>query len=78
MIFLVVILAFVTYLFAYVRFSPYYDNYTIDSHLLETVWTVLPMFILAFIAFPSLFLLYLIEEISLPEVSVKVVGHQWY
>jgi len=34
------------------------------------------MFILLFMAFPSLYLLYLIEEVSKPSLSVKVVGHQ--
>jgi len=62
----------------YVSFSPYSDKYTIDSHFLETVWTVVPMFILLVIAFPSLYLLYLIDDISKPRLTVKVVGHQWY
>jgi cytochrome c oxidase subunit 2 len=39
---------------------------------------VVPMVILIFIAFPSLYLLYLIEDISNPSVTVKVIGHQWY
>jgi len=62
----------------YVRFNPYIDKYTIDSHFLETVWTIIPMFILLIIAFPSLYLLYLIEDISKPSLTIKVVGHQWY
>jgi hypothetical protein len=33
------------------------------------------MFILLFIAFPSLLILYLIEEISSPRVSIKVIGY---
>jgi cytochrome c oxidase subunit 2 len=75
---LILIITFVTYMFGYVSVSPYIDKYTVDSHILETVWTVVPMFILLFIAFPSLYLLYLIEEVSKPSLSVKVVGHQWY
>ena len=75
---LILIMTFVTYMFAYVSVSPYIDKYTVDSHVLETVWTVVPIFILLFIAFPSLYLLYLIEEVSKPSLSVKVVGHQWY
>lgn len=78
MVFLVLILSFVTYLFIYVRLSPYFDKYTMDSHFLETVWTVVPIVILLFMAFPSLYLLYLIEEISTPSLRVKVIGHQWY
>lgn len=75
---LILIMTFVTYMFGYVSVRPHIDKYTVDSHVLETVWTVVPMFILLFMAFPSLYLLYLIEEVSKPSLSVKVVGHQWY
>jgi cytochrome c oxidase subunit 2 len=75
---LTIILSFVTYIFLYVISTSYLDKYTIDSHILETVWTILPIVILLFIAFPSLYLLYLIEDVSSPSISVKVVGHQWY
>jgi len=54
------------------------DLNTMDSHFLETIWTVVPMIILVFIAFPSLYLLYLIEETTSSLVTIKVVGHQWY
>lgn len=75
---LCLILSFVTYVFIYVIFRPYSDKYTMDSHVLETVWTVVPIIILLFIAFPSLYLLYLIEDVDNPSLRVKVVGHQWY
>lgn len=75
---LILIIVFVRYLFLCVSVSPYVEKYTMDSHLLETLWTVIPMVVLVFIAFPSLYLLYLIEEISSPVLRVKVVGHQWY
>jgi len=72
------ILVSVTYVFLFIIFSPRLDKYTVESHTLETLWTVAPMVILLFIAFPSLFLLYLIEDAVSPSVTVKVVGHQWY
>lgn len=75
---LLLILTFVTYVFCYVIVEKRVDKYTIDSHFVETVWTVVPMFILLFMAFPSLYLLYLIEDISNSSLTVKVVGHQWY
>lgn len=77
-IILLIILSFVTYIFLYVIFRSFLDKYTMDSHVLETLWTILPIVILLFIAFPSLYLLYLIEDVSSPSISVKVVGHQWY
>jgi cytochrome c oxidase subunit 2 len=36
------------------------------------------MVVLLFLAFPSLYLLYLIEELSTPTVTIKVVAHQWF
>lgn len=75
---LLLILTFVTYLFLYIIRTPRLDKYTMDSHVLETVWTVVPMVILLFMAFPSLYLLYLMEDITSPSLTVKVVGHQWY
>jgi len=75
---LLLILIFVTYIFLYIISVSYLDKVTIDSHSLETIWTVLPVLVLLFIAFPSLYLLYLMEEVSVPSLTVKVVGHQWY
>jgi len=45
---------------------------------LEILWTVLPAVILIFIAVPSFALLYSIDELIDPAVTIKVVGHQWY
>lgn len=54
------------------------DKYIVESHFLELIWTVVPIVILLFIAFPSLYLLYLTEDSTSSGVRVKVVGHQWY
>jgi cytochrome c oxidase subunit 2 len=34
--------------------------------------------VLLFIAFPSLRILYLLDEINNPSISIKTIGHQWY
>lgn len=78
MVILTIIMVFVTYVFVAIMLAGRVDKYTMDSHVLETVWTVVPIVILLFMAFPSLYLLYLIEDISNPSVTVKVIGHQWY
>lgn len=77
-IILLIVLVFVSYLFVRIISFTHLDKYTVDSHVLETVWTVLPVVILLFMAFPSLYLLYLIEDVSSPSLTVKVIGHQWY
>jgi len=45
---------------------------------LEIIWTVTPAIILMFVAVPSFALLYSVDEIIDPEMTLKAVGHQWY
>jgi len=52
--------------------------FILEGQIIETVWTIAPAIILVFIAIPSLRLLYLIDEIHNPVVTLKTVGHQWY
>ena len=45
---------------------------------IEIVWTVLTSLILVVVALPSFALLYSIDEIIDPTITIKCVGHQWY
>nr|QXN53147.1 cytochrome c oxidase subunit II [Rasbora tornieri] len=54
------------------------NKFILDSQEIEIVWTVLPAIILISIALPSLRILYLMDEINDPHVTVKAMGHQWY
>nr|YP_009368182.1 cytochrome c oxidase subunit 2 [Lepilemur grewcockorum]ADP68274.1 cytochrome c oxidase subunit 2 [Lepilemur grewcockorum] len=51
---------------------------TVDAQEVETVWTILPAVILILIALPSLRILYMMDEITTPSLTVKTMGHQWY
>jgi len=48
------------------------------STSLEIVWTLTPAFLLLLLAGPSFALLYSIDEVVCPEISIKIIGHQWY
>lgn len=48
------------------------------SNIIEIVWTSIPAFILLSLASPSFSLLYSLDEISNPEITLKILGHQWY
>ena len=50
----------------------------LDAQEIETIWTVVPTLILVILALPSLRLLYLIDEIAQPSLTIKAIGHQWY
>jgi cytochrome c oxidase subunit 2 len=51
---------------------------TSHNTLLEIAWTAIPVLILVVIAIPSFKLLYLGDRTPNPEMTLKVVGHQWY
>lgn len=48
------------------------------SNSLEIIWTSIPALILLSLASPSFSLLYSLDEISNPELTLKILGHQWY
>nr|YP_009355523.1 cytochrome c oxidase subunit II [Plesiops nakaharae]BAX03828.1 cytochrome c oxidase subunit II [Plesiops nakaharae]BBU25881.1 cytochrome c oxidase subunit 2 [Plesiops nakaharae] len=54
------------------------NKFILDSQEIEIIWTILPAAILILIALPSLRILYLMDEINDPHLTVKAIGHQWY
>ena len=58
--------------------SPIAHKYLNHGTLIELIWTITPAIILILIAFPSFKLLYLMDEVSDPSMSVLAEGHQWY
>ena len=58
--------------------SPISQKYSKHGTLIELIWTITPALILILIAFPSFKLLYLMDEVTDPAMSVLAEGHQWY
>nr|AIT58443.1 cytochrome c oxidase subunit 2 [Coptotermes sp. ISO777] len=54
------------------------SRFMLEGQMIETTWTIAPAIILVFIAMPSLRLLYLMDEVHNPTLTLKAVGHQWY
>lgn len=54
------------------------NKYLNHGTLIELIWTITPALILILIAFPSFKLLYLMDEVTDPNLSIVVEGHQWY
>lgn len=78
MFLLIIIVTVVLWLFVESFKNKFYDRHLIDGTFLEIVWTIIPAVILIFIALPSLKLLYLMDEVISPALTIKVIGHQWY
>jgi cytochrome c oxidase subunit 2 len=51
---------------------------TSHNATIEVIWTVAPVLILLFIAVPSIKLLAAQYSTPKPDLTVKVIGHQWY
>nr|ANW84156.1 cytochrome c oxidase subunit II [Parus monticolus] len=51
---------------------------TVDAQEIELVWTILPAMVLIMLALPSLRILYMMDEINEPDLTLKAIGHQWY
>ena len=49
-----------------------------ESQFLEAVWTILPALILVMVAIPSLRILYRLDSSDSTQITLKVLGHQWY
>lgn len=54
------------------------NRFLLEGQTIELIWTILPAIILIFIALPSLRILYIIDEIISPTLTIKSIGHQWY
>lgn len=48
------------------------------NSVLEVLWTGIPVIILVVLAFPSLSLLYATDDVTDADMTLKIVGHQWY
>lgn len=59
-------------------YNKHYYKYLVEGTAIEIIWTCIPAVILVFIAFPSLQLLYSMDEVVDPSLTIKAVGHQWY
>lgn len=75
---LTIVITFVGYAILALIINKYSCRNILEAQEVETIWTILPAITLLFLALPSLRLLYLIDEVGDPQVTIKTIGHQWY
>lgn len=77
----IVVFVMVLLLYIIVRFNrranPVPSKVTHNT-LLEIVWTTVPVLILVTIAIPTFKLIYYMDRTEEADMTLKVVGHQWY
>nr|YP_009176411.1 cytochrome c oxidase subunit II [Cryptolestes ferrugineus]ALI86989.1 cytochrome c oxidase subunit II [Cryptolestes ferrugineus] len=75
---LVIITVLVGQLMSILFFNKFKHRYLLEGQMIEIIWTILPAITLIFIALPSLRLIYVLDEVNNPSLSIKTIGHQWY
>nr|YP_010277774.1 cytochrome c oxidase subunit II [Cnaphalocrocis patnalis]UHY94315.1 cytochrome c oxidase subunit II [Cnaphalocrocis patnalis] len=78
LIILIMITILVGYLMMSLFFNKFINRFLLEGQMIELIWTILPAITLIFIALPSLRLLYLLDELNNPLITIKSIGHQWY
>lgn len=75
---LIITISIVTYVSIVTMAGSYICVDLMEGQEVETIWTILPAVVLVFLALPSLRLLYLLDEVNNPSLTLKTIGHQWY
>nr|ACY73659.1 cytochrome c oxidase II [Psychonotis caelius] len=78
LIILIMITMLVSYMMLSMFFNKFINRFLLEGQMIELIWTILPAITLIFIAMPSLRLLYLLDELNNPLITIKSIGHQWY
>ena len=78
---LIVVLVLVLMGYIIIRFNAKSNpvpSKTTHNTILEVAWTAVPLLLVIIIAVPSLKLLYYADRIEEGEMTLKVIGNQWY
>ncbi len=75
------IFVFVLLLYTCIKFSAKNNptpSQNTHNTLIEILWTVIPVIILVMLCIPSMRTLYMAEKVSDADMTIKVIGNQWY
>nr|YP_009560719.1 cytochrome c oxidase subunit II [Ixodes tasmani]QAB05952.1 cytochrome c oxidase subunit II [Ixodes tasmani]QAB05965.1 cytochrome c oxidase subunit II [Ixodes tasmani]QAB05978.1 cytochrome c oxidase subunit II [Ixodes tasmani] len=78
MLIIIMITIITLYMIMNILSNYFSSRFLMEGQEIETIWTIIPAITLIFIAFPSLRLLYLLDESFSSSITIKVIGHQWY
>nr|ARH53897.1 cytochrome c oxidase subunit 2 [Lampyris noctiluca] len=78
MMILTMITIMVMFIMISMMMNKFINRFLLEGQMIELIWTISPAASLIFIALPSLQILYLMDEVNSPNVTVKSIGHQWF
>nr|UTT72513.1 cytochrome c oxidase subunit 2 [Fulicoffula longipila] len=78
LVIVLMIVSMVFYIMLVIIWMPCINLFFSGNEMLEIIWTILPTLVLGMLAIPSLYTLYMIDEVFNPSLSIKAIGHQWF
>ncbi|UAT98637.1 cytochrome oxidase subunit 2 (mitochondrion) [Muscidifurax raptorellus] len=78
MLIIIMIISMILYIIMFMFINTLINRFMLEGQMIEIIWTVIPIFFLVFLAIPSLKILYMTDELNIPNLTMKVIGHQWY
>lgn len=80
--FTIIVLSFITVFVFFIIVKALMNSHIritlLEGQLIECIWTLIPAIVLVQVAIPSLILLYMLDERFRTQITLKVIGHQWY
>lgn len=78
LVIITIVMILVTYVMLLLFSSSNFYKYFSEGTLIETIWSIIPALLLILLVVPSVVVLYILEDLYFPCVTVKITGHQWY
>jgi cytochrome c oxidase subunit 2 len=72
------VIILITYIMVYMIVNTKYYKFLSEGTFIETIWSMIPAFLLVILVLPSIKVLYMVEDIKSPVLTFKIVAHQWY
>lgn len=72
------VIILITYIMVYLLVNTKYYKFLSEGTFIETIWSMVPAFLLIILVLPSMKVLYIMEDVKSPVLTFKVVAHQWY
>lgn len=72
------VIILISYIMCYLIFNSKYYKFLSEGTFIETVWSMVPAFLLVILVLPSIKVLYMVEDVKAPSLTFKIIAHQWY
>lgn len=72
------VIILISYIMFYILINIGFYKHLSEGTFIETIWSIIPAFLLIILVLPSIKVLYMVEDVKSPLFTFKIVAHQWY